>query len=173
MDNRIEQLITNTMTLLQQYNEQNNQEISFQPGRFLNGGRGRPSFDISYEQLQYLLNYDLSVPDIAAALGVSKSTIFRRLRRFGLSVKERWTAISEERLDRTIREIQVDFPNADYRRILLQLLVRGIKVSQLAVRSAMHKIDPEGVTMRWLQLIPTTELQCLCPSFSLAHRRKL
>ena len=76
------------------------------------------------------------------------------MRTFGLSAKQRNTVISEEELDRTIREIQVDFPNAGYRRVSSQLLSRGIKVSQMAVRNAMHRIDPEGVAMRWLQLVP-------------------
>ena len=154
MDNRIEHLITNTITLLRNYNDQNNQAVSFQSVERLSSEPGRPSFNISSEQLQYLLYYDLSVPDIAVALGVSKSTIFRRMRMFGLSAKQRKTVISEEELDRTIREIQVDFPNAGYRRVSSQLLSRSIKVSQMAVRSAMHRIDPEGVAMRWLQLVP-------------------
>ena len=35
-----------------------------------------------------------------------------------------------------------------------QLLTRNIRVTHLAVRNAMHRIDPQGVAMRWLQLVP-------------------
>ena len=65
MDNRIEHLITNTITLLRNYNDQNNQAVSFQSVKRFSGEPGCPSFNISSEQLQYLLHYDLSVPDIA------------------------------------------------------------------------------------------------------------
>ena len=154
MSNEIEQLITNTVILLRSYNDNFNNQVSFQSERSLNGNRGRPSYNISSQQLQYLLDYDLSVPDIALALGVSRSTIFRRMHSFGLSVRQRMTDISEENLYRVIREIQQDFPNAGYRRVHSQLLIRGVRVKQTSVRNAMHRIDPEGVALRWLQLIP-------------------
>ena len=154
MSNEIEQLITNTVILLRSYNDNFNNQVSFQAERSLNGDRGQPSYNISSEQLQYLLDYDLSVPDIALALGVSRSTIFRRMHSFSLSVRQRMTDISEENLYRVIREIQQDFPNAGYCRVHSQLLIRGVRVKQTSVRNAMHRIDPEGVALRWLQLIP-------------------
>ena len=38
------------------------------------GATGRPKFDIPEEQLQYLIDYEISMTKIAQALGVSKST---------------------------------------------------------------------------------------------------
>ena len=90
------------------------------------------------------MNYGLSVPDIAMALGVSRSTVFRSMRGFGLSVRQIMTKISDTELDGIIREIQQNFPNTGYHRVHCQLLIRGISVPQLAVRNAMHRIDPEG-----------------------------
>ena len=46
----------------------------------------RPKFDISREQLEYFLFYDLGVQDIANALSVSKSTVQRRFREHEISV---------------------------------------------------------------------------------------
>ena len=46
----------------------------------------RPKFDISREQLEYFLFYDLGVQDIANALSVSKSTVQRRFREYEISV---------------------------------------------------------------------------------------
>ena len=60
MSNEIEQLITNTIILLRSYSDNFNNQVSFQSERSLNGNRGRPSYNISSEQLQYLLDYDLS-----------------------------------------------------------------------------------------------------------------
>lgn len=47
---------------------------------------GRPKFEISKDQLQYLVDHDLKISDIAEALGVSRSTIKRRLREYGISI---------------------------------------------------------------------------------------
>ena len=46
----------------------------------------RPKFDISREQLEYFLFYDLGVQDLANALSVSKSTVQRRFREYEISV---------------------------------------------------------------------------------------
>ena len=39
------------------------------------GSVGRPRFEISKDQLEYLVEHELKTPDIAEALGVSVSTI--------------------------------------------------------------------------------------------------
>jgi hypothetical protein len=93
MNNQTERLISNTIMLLRNYKNVNRQASSFQLERNLNGKRGRPRFNISSEQLQYLLNYDLTCqqPDIAQALGVSRSTLFRPMRTFGLLLGQRMT----------------------------------------------------------------------------------
>ena len=115
---------------------------------------GRPKFEISRDQLQYLLDYDLKISDISEALGVSRSTIKRRLREYGISISERKTDIPDAELDCVVRNIQRDFPNAGYRRMQSQLSLRGIKISQMRVRASMQRTDPEGVAMRWLSLTP-------------------
>ena len=52
------------------------------------GAAGRPKFDIPQEQLQYLIDYEISMTKIAQALGVLKNTIKRPVREYGISV---WT----------------------------------------------------------------------------------
>ena len=48
----------------------------------------RPRFDMSREQLEYFLCYDLGVQDIANAPSVSKSTVQQRFLEYGISVRE-------------------------------------------------------------------------------------
>ena len=115
---------------------------------------GRPRFEISKDQLEYFVEYELTCPDIAEALGVSVSTIKRRLREFNISIRDTMTDISDTNLDAVVRNIQADFPNAGYRRMQSQLNLRGIKVSQSRVRESMQRTDPDGVAMRWLSITP-------------------
>ena len=111
-------------------------------GAVYSGRPGCPALDISYDHLVYLLNIELSVPDIAQALGVSESTIFRRMKTYGLSARQN-VAISDQ-----------EFPNAGYHRVISQLSVTGLRPAQLRVREAMQRVDPQVVAVRWLRLTP-------------------
>ena len=72
---------------------------------------GRPRFELSKDQLEYFAEYELTCPDIAEALGVSSSTIKRRLREFlNISIRATLTDISDADLDGVVRNIQADFP---------------------------------------------------------------
>ena len=57
------------------------------------GSVGRPRFEISKDQLEYFVENELTCPDIAEALGVSVSTIKRRLREFNISIRATLTDI--------------------------------------------------------------------------------
>ena len=116
----------------------------------LSGHPGRPKFDISQEQLEYFLFYDLGVQDIANALSVSKSTVQRRFREYEISVSSAISQLTNDQLDGLVRQIKNDFPNAGCRRVDSQLRWQGIKVSQSRVREVMQRVDPEGVAQRWL-----------------------
>ena len=92
---------------------------------------GRPRFDIPREQLEYLLSYEISVTDIAKVLGVSRSTIHSRFRKYEMSVGSRWANFIYEDLYVVVYGIMKTFPNAGYRRVHSQLLSQNIKVPKL------------------------------------------
>ena len=50
------------------------------------GGRGRPSFEITREQLSFLLDQGFKVKEISVMMGVGQRTVERRMSAFGLSV---------------------------------------------------------------------------------------
>ena len=56
------------------------------------GRRGRPLYDISQEQLSYLLERGFHVRDVAYILGVSTRTVERRMSSFGLSVARKFSS---------------------------------------------------------------------------------
>ena len=63
------------------------QYVDLNAGARYSGGLGRPWMEISREQLEYLVENDISIPDIAQVLGVSVSAAKRR----GISSTERKT----------------------------------------------------------------------------------
>ena len=54
--------------------------------KIYSGRRGKPSYDIHEGQVNYLLEQGFKVGEISEMLGVSKRTLERRMRSFGLSV---------------------------------------------------------------------------------------
>ena len=162
VDNEIEHLVTDTIGKLQRV-EQLNSVSHFTVGAVYSGQPGRPCLDISFDQLNYFLNYGISVPDIAQALGVSKSTVFRRMQKHGLSVRGNINPLSDEELDEKIRTILGEFPNAGYRTVISQLTVDGLKPSQMRVRESMRRVDPQGVAVRWLRLTPQRQYRVSGP----------
>ena len=111
--------------------------------------RGRPKFDIKPEQLEYLLSLGLQCPKIAELLGVSLSTIRRRMNEYGFSVTALYSSITDHELDAIVSQIKHEFPNSGYRLMHGHLLSRGLRVHQMRIRDSLHRVDPEGVAIRW------------------------
>ena len=72
--------------------------ISSKPPRTI----GRPRFEIPREKLLYLVDYEITIPDMSRALGVSESTIKTRMREYNISITDRRTAISDDDLRITL-----------------------------------------------------------------------
>ena len=141
------------------------EDTSFHVEQLVTGKRGRPKLNITREQLQFLLERAFSVPDIARIIGVSVSTIERRLHEFHVAARSFYFDIDDETLDRTIRDISRSFPSAGYRKMTGFLLSRGIKVQQERIRGSMCRVDPVGVLIRSLELstVNRTRYQVYAP----------
>lgn len=130
--------------------------------------RGRPKLDIKPEQLEYLLHLGFNCPKIADVLGVSLSTIRRRMSEFGLSVTALYSTITDQELDSLVSQIKEDFPNCGSRLMHGHLLRRGHRISQIRVREALHRVDPEGVGIRWSSAVQRRKYAVFSP-LSLWH----
>ena len=114
-------------------------------GKVLSGNRGRPKFIVTKEQLEFMLDYRFTIPQISRMLKVSASTIARRLHEYGLSTSVLFTRMSDQDLDSIIQEISSEFINCGYKRMQGFLAAKGLQVQQRRVRCSMRRIDPEGV----------------------------
>ena len=101
---------------------------SYRTEQVSHGGRGRPKFDVSRDQIEFLLERGFSVPDVAQILGIGVRTTERRLQEFGISSTQFFTVIDDQTLDCTIEDILRNFPSYGYRRMTGALLSKGIRV---------------------------------------------
>lgn len=103
-------------------------------------------FEIPKEVLESLLE-DFLISEIATMLSVSESTIFRRMRRYGLS-KRSFSDISDNELDIYVIEIAMEFPFCGERMFKQLLQGKGIKVQRNRLCDSIHRVDSLGVANR-------------------------
>ena len=80
-------------------------------------------------------------------LSVSESTIYRRMRSYGLS-KLDFSEISDQQLDNNVSQIANDFPFCGESMIKQLLRGKGIKVQRWRMRDSIHRVDSQGVENR-------------------------
>ena len=131
-------------------------------------GRGRPRLIVTREQLESLIEATFTTPQIAHMLGVSVSTVRRRMDLYNLCIRATYAAISDHELDQLISEISRLFPMCGSKQMAGHLLARGFRIQQSRIREAQRRVDPEGVVMR--QLTVTRRRQYSVPvPLSLYH----
>lgn len=120
--------------------------------QFEQGPTGRQRMVISPDYLCNLLELNLSVPCIANLLGMSRSTVYRRMAESDLSVKALYSTMTDEELDQCVREIKSRQPHSGYRMVKALLQARGLRVQYNRVRASMHRVDTTGVISRMVHL---------------------
>ncbi len=116
------------------------------------GLRGQPSYEITNDQLEYLLvTLNLPVPRAAQCLGVSTRTIRRRMSQSGISRLACYNRISDQQLDDLLHSVIHRYPNSGYRMMLGHLRSMGITIQERRMRRTMIRVNPVGVSSRWSQ----------------------
>ena len=153
--NNVLEAVGMSLTLLEELNSSQSMvnEQGYTPQLLMENRRGRPRLDIKQEQLEYLLCLGFSCPKIAEVLGVSLSTIRRRMSEFGLSVTALYSSVTDQELDLLVSQIKDEFPNCGSRLMHGHMLSRGHRISQARIREALHRVDPEGVAIRWTSAV--------------------
>ena len=108
---------------------------------------GAPKFEIPKSVLENLLDEGFSINEISTLLSISESTVYRRMRTFGLS-KLAFSEISDDDLDRAVNHICQDFPRCGENMLKQILSGKGIKVQRVRLRDSIHRVDSEGVEGR-------------------------
>ena len=120
---------------------------SNQPSRNVRNGCGAPVFEIPRSVLECYLEQNLKIEEICKILSVSESTIYRRMRQYGLSKME-FSDGAEGDLDRVVSEITKEFPHSGEGLIKQMLLTKNIKVQRWRLRESLHRVDSEGIAKR-------------------------
>ena len=116
------------------------------------GRRGRPSLPVNVDQVEMLRGIGYTWDEVANAIGVSRTTLWRRLTEQNITLS-RYLDISDFDLDQVISRIQHDFPNAGLVMIQGHLLSEGVHVPRQRVRESVARCDPIRRRLRWHQVL--------------------
>ena len=113
----------------------------------IEGTCGAPIFFIPKSVLGNLLEEGFTIKEISTILAVSESTIYQRMRQYGLS-KFEFTDISDKDLDVEVKQIAVEFPYCGENFIKQILFQKGVKVQRMRIRDSVHRVDHDAVNAR-------------------------
>ena len=116
-------------------------------GQFMNGNPGRPSYELSKEQLQSLVDLGFNTTQMKNLLHVSKRTVERRLALYSISAQS-YSMITDADLDEVVSEIKRFNPNCGSKKLFGYLAARGIRVRRQRLRDSLQRVDPVGVALR-------------------------
>ena len=114
----------------------------------LPGRRGRPAFGIASSQLEYLHSLGFTWTEMAALLGVSRMTLYRRRHEFGMLNNPART-VSDQELTQHVQRLRASSPYTGESMILGQLRALNVNVSRERVRHTIRQIDPLNTLLRW------------------------
>ena len=153
--NEVHILLETVINILSNCSEGSERRAGYQAVKMFTQDRGRPHYIIPKEQLELFLELGFRIPEMATMLGVSVKTVQRRLREYDLSITNTYSNVTNETLDNHVTEILHMFPNCGYRRMRGFLTTRNLRIQEWRVRESMHRVDPEGVLLRTLEIQTT------------------
>ena len=130
-------------------------QSAYTPGQVQLAAHGRPRFDISKDQLEYLSSMSFTWIQIASMLSVSRMTIYHRRVEFGMSHDGMSSNITDEELAVILRQMRRENPALGERMVMGHLRSIGFKITRSRVRDCVRATNPIQTALRWRgQLAP-------------------
>ena len=115
---------------------------------------GRPGYYMPKESLVELRGLNFSWRKISRMFGVSRWTIMIRVQEYGLSNLQRFSLISDERIDDITRDYisrhgsttGEPFMSGYFRSL-------GLHIQRRRIRSSLNRVDPQHTALRWGALV--------------------
>ena len=137
--------------------------------RLKSGEPGKPAFDIPAELLEDLLGLGFTYTRIAEMLGVSRWTITRRVKDYGLDDFRSFSNLADDELDEVVRDY-IREHGATSGQVYMTGYLRslGLRVQRRRVRECLARLDPQNRALRWGILVSRRVYQVPWPN-SLWH----
>ena len=116
------------------------------------GSVGRPKILLNVDAIEFYRECGYTWNEVADILGVSRSTLWRRLKEASLHMNK-YTDISDHDIDFIVAQIQREYPNCGQQMIYGFLKARGICIQRERLRLSVFRTDPTRRLVRWHQVL--------------------
>ena len=145
--------------------------LASSPERTVNGGPGRPKYEIDEETLLHFRALEYKCKDIAELLLVSRWTLRRRVRELGISEETGFTIIGNTDFDDIVRAfMNIQEGLVGYSVVRGHLRSMGINVQRERIRASISRVDPMNCRLKWATVVSRRAYSVPGPN-SLWHRR--
>ncbi|XP_038554104.1 uncharacterized protein LOC119898821 isoform X1 [Micropterus salmoides] len=147
-----DQLLSDLAELIQEVrmSSQPGQQGSFgyQAPLVLSGGRGRPHYCVTREQLSFLRSCGFTAPQMADILHVSVRTVRRRLRQLHCTRASLYADLTDSALDEHVQDIVAGNDLVGPEAVRASLHASGLRVQRRRVRASMIRLNPGAAALR-------------------------
>ena len=113
----------------------------------IRNGRGRPKFHVTKVQIMFLRSLSFSWTNVESILGISRLTLYRRRRAYGL-VFEGDIVPDDQLLKELLRLIKLNYPELGQTLLLGRLRAMGFRVTRSRLREMVRAQDPLNTSLR-------------------------
>ena len=117
-----------------------------------NNSVGRPKIQLNLDNVEFLRGCGYTWSQVAGALQVSRTTLWRRLKEANFEVVK-YTDICDDELDSIVSQIQHENPNCGQQLINGHLRARGIQIQRKKLRESVRRTDPIRRYIRWHEVL--------------------
>ena len=114
---------------------------------------GRPLLEVSIEEVEYLRSLHVSWTKIAEIMGISRSTLNRRLDQEDIDQSVSYSIVRDRELDEIIVRIKIGHPNDGEKLIIGHLRRMGYVIQRSRIRASISRVDPVGIALRRTRVI--------------------
>ena len=115
---------------------------------------GCPRYDIPRETLEELRSLHFTWDKIAKMFGVSRWTLLRRVREYGLEHYSRFSIISDAEIDILVKDFMSKHGHATGEIYISgHLRALGYHIPRRRIRASINRVDPVNTALRWGALV--------------------
>ncbi|KAJ7077621.1 hypothetical protein C8R44DRAFT_863231 [Mycena epipterygia] len=114
------------------------------------GQRGHPAYDLDLDRAILLHDPGNTWEDIAIAIGVSRSMLYRHMEDGGLSTaRKEWSDLTNDEIDELVSEISLAHPFVGTTIVMGHLEAREVHLPRARVQESLRRVDHIGVLVQF------------------------